>query len=270
MTERYTKKDRREAQHRANAGIPVIDPMTGQLIPAGQYSQDDWRVLSRANPDLATALIENRYLFNDAAQAEKDKRSAYSLAGAAVAAGGLAGTIDQARVNRKLVDILNWQQSGLATPGMPIYASEKAWVTVPAPGVIEFDSVLDPGSREAVSEALKARAAFNEIKEKPEGQKLYRAVAHDPDPVRQMQKEDILKKMGFQDTGRNVFRFDARPGAKQFHNFYAVGDRAAQFATKNFDLASKGIRYGGATLLGLGVGALGHSLWNMINPVEEL
>lgn len=260
-----------EAAYLANNGVMVIDPETGELRPAGQYSQNEWRQLSRANPDLATALIENRSKAKDAARAQQDKRAGMTLAGGLLAGGALMETVGQAQVNRGLSYVLEQHHDSLVPEGTEIYTSPKAQVFASAPGVVEFRTADDLGVKEGLNEALRARGAFREFSKTEEGKKLYRAVPDwEVDPVRAEQKADIYQKMGFQKTTEGVMRYDKRKGADQFGDLYRAGDRALNFAGKNSINVSRGLRYGGAAMAGLALGGIAHGAWNMINPIQEI
>lgn len=256
--------------HTANDGVVVVDPNTGELRPAGQYSQNEWRALSRANPDLATALIQNRAQRKDVSRAQRDKRSGLTLAGGMIAGVAAAEAVGQSRVNRALTHVLDKHADSLVPQGTEIYFSPKATVFASAPGVVEFATQpgLDP--KEGMSEALRARSAFREFAKKPEGQKLFRAVPNwQTDPTNAEQKARIYRHMGFTPTTEGVMRLDNRQGAEQFGNLYRAGDRLASYAGKHAVGVSKGLRYGGAALAGLALGGLAHGAWNMINPIQE-
>ena len=260
-----------EATFQANNGVIVVDPNTGELRPAGQYSQNEWRQLSRANPDLATALIENRKRSKDAERAHESKRSGVTLAGGLLAGVAAAESVGQARINRALTHVLDKHADSLVPEGTEIYTSPKAQVFASAPGVIEFRTIdgLDP--KEGLNEALRARGAFREFSKKPEGQKLYRAVPDwEVDPFNAERKADIYKHMGFNKTTERVMRYDKRKGAEQFGDLYRAGDRLAGFAGKHWLGVASGLRYGGAALTGLALGGLAHGAWNMINPIQEV
>jgi hypothetical protein len=260
-----------EAAYLANNGIIVTDPNTGELRPAGQYSQNEWRQLSKANPDLATALIENRSVRKDRERAYESKRSGITLAGGLLAGAAAAEAVGQARVNRALTHVLDKHADSLVPLGTEIYTSPNAQVFASAPGVVEFRTIdgLDP--KEGMEEALRARGAFREFKKKPEGQKLFRAVPDwEVDPMRAEQKADIYKRMGFNRTTEGVMRLDNRKGAEQFGDLYRAGDRMAGYAGKHAIGVSRGLRYGGAALAGLALGGLAHGAWNMINPIQEV
>lgn len=259
-----------EAAYLANNGIIAVDPESGELRPAGQYSQNEWRQLSRANPDLASALIENRSVRQDRARAQEDKRAGMTLAGGLLAGTALMESVGQARIQQGLVHVLDQHADSLVPQGTEIYFSPKATVFAPAPGVVEFATQPGLTTEEGLNEALKARGAFREFTKKPENQKLYRAVPDwEVDPVNAERKADIYKKMGFQPTTEGVLRFDKRKGAEQFGDLYRMGDRAAAFAGKHSLGVARGLRYGGAALSGLALGGLAHGAWNMINPIEK-
>lgn len=259
-----------EAAYLANNGIIVTDPNTGELRPAGQYSQNEWKQLSKANPDLATALIENRSVRKDRERAYESKRSGITLAGGLLAGAAAAEAVGQARVQRGLLEVLDKHADSLVPLGTEIYTSPKAQVFASAPGVIEFRAQPGLTTEEGRNEALKARGAFREFKKTPEGQKLFRAVPDwEVDPVNAERKADIYKRMGFKPTTEGVMRLDNRKGAEQFSDLYRAGDRIAGYAGKHAIGVSRGLRYGGAALAGLALGGLAHGAWNMINPIQE-
>ena len=260
-----------EAAYKANNGVVVIDPTTGELRPAGRYSQNEWRQLSRANPDLATALIENRYVRKDRERAYESKRAGLTLAGGLLAGAALAETVGQDQIKRGLTEVLDRHASSLVPEGTEIYTSDNALVFAPKPGVVEFRTVPGLTSEQGRNEALRARSAFREYQKKPEGQKLFRAVPDwEKDPIRSLQKADIYRLMGFKYTPDRVMRFDNRQGAEQFGDLYRMGDRAAQWAGKHSVGVARGLRYGGAAVAGLALGGLAHGAWNLINPIEEV
>lgn len=260
-----------EAAFQANNGVVVIDPTTGEPRPAGSYSQNEWEQLSKANPDLATALIENRAVRKDRQRAYESKRAGLTLAGGLLAGAALAETVGQAQIRRGLTEVLDRHASSLVPEGTEIYTSDKAWVVAPKPGVVSFETVPGLTTEERLNEALRARSAFREFVKTYEGQKLYRAVPDwETDPFRAEQKADIYRRLGFQNTPEGVMRLDNRQGAEQFGDLYQMGDRAAQWAGKHSVGVARGLRYGGAAVAGLALGGLAHGAWNLINPIEEV
>lgn len=258
-----------EAAYQANNGVVVVDPTTGELRPAGQYSQNEWRQLSRANPDLATALIENRRERKKASRAQEDKRSGMTLAGGLLAGAAAAEAVGQSVIQRGLTHVLDKHADSLVPLGTEIYTSPKAQVFASAPGVIEFRTQPGLTTEEGRNEALRARSQFREFKKTPEGQKLFRAVPDwEVDPFNAQRKADIYEHMGFKRTTERVMRLDNRKGADQFGDLYRAGDRMAGYAGKHAIGVSRGLRYGGAALAGLALGGLAHGAWNMINPIE--
>jgi hypothetical protein len=254
----------------ANNGVIVVDPITKELRPAGSYEEYEWRTLREANPDLTTALIETRYAVNDARKAEEAKRSGLTLAGGTLAAAGLAGAVGQARSNSMLMDVLDRHETTLAPVSDDgIYVSGKSALRVIEPGVVDFSTVKGLSQNEGLEEALRAKQAFRELKDSPEGKKLFTAVAADDDPVMLDKKRAIFDRMGFEMDRRGVHRLDQRQGAKQFKNFYAVGDRMAEVAGLNPLTTAKALRYGGAGIAGLALGGLAHGAWNMMSPLQR-
>jgi hypothetical protein len=254
----------------ASNGVITIDPETKEVRPAGAYDEQEWRTLRYANPDLATALIENRQRRKDEERALESKRGSMAFAGGTLAAAAIAGSVDQARVNQQLVKVFDWHNRSLVPEGTIIYESDNARVFAPAPGVVEFSANEGLDFKDARNEAIRARGAFREFGNKPEGEKLFRVVATDADPIRASQKQEIFEKMGFSAPGyKNVQRLDQRKGAKQFGNFYTWGDRALQMAEQNPVTTSKALRYGGAAMAGLALGRLAHGVWDMMNPISQ-
>lgn len=256
----------------ANNGVIVVDPITKELRPAGSYEESEWRALREANPDLTTALIETRYAVKNAQRAEEAKRSGLTLAGGTLAAAGLAGAVGQARSNSMLMDVLDRHENTLgkvSAEGEGIYFSDKSALRVTAPGVVDFSTAQGLSSQEGLEEALRAKQAFRELKNSPEGQKLFTAVAADNDPVMLDKKRAIFDRMDFEMDRRGVHRLDQRQGSKQFKHFYAVGDRMAEVAGLNPLTTAKALRYGGAGIAGLALGGLAHGAWNMMSPLQR-
>lgn len=274
-----------EAALRANGGVIVTDPITDRQRPAGSYDPYEWGILRQSNPDLTQALIESRAARKDAMNAREGGRDAITFAGGTLAATGLAATVGQARVNNWLHDVLTRQQSTLVPKDMAIYGSNSAWMTVPEPGVVEFDAIADLDERRKLEEALRAKQAFRELRDSDAGQFLYKAVPYDADPVRLDQKRAIFERMGFKpglgvfqtqspdgSTGMRlgeVHRLDQRPGARQFKHLYAMGDTAADVAGLAPKTTARALRYGGAGIAALALATAGRGIWDMVNPIRE-
>lgn len=253
-----------------NNGVVVVDPTTGELRRAGTFTQNEWTTLTKANPDLATAIIANRQAEVDRQRALEAKRAGFTLAGGTVAGAGLLAAIPQSRMDNWVVDGLTRYENTLVPEDSIIYESNDAAVYAPKAGVVEFVTTEGLPYETAVNESLRARDDFRRYVKQPEGQKLYTAIADDLDPVVRDQKQRIYQKVGFSEPDRTgVMRLDARKGADQFGGVYRTGDRVADIIRRNGIASSKTFRYGGAALAALTLGGLAHGAWNLINPLER-
>jgi hypothetical protein len=256
----------------ANNTIRVYSP-EGDVILPGNYSQNDWAKLHRANPDLTETLIRLRQARSDEINAQQSRRDTVALAG-----GGALGTVafnrlGNAPYHNLLRKGLEKVQSTYIQPQSVISETEHSKLYAPAPGVVEYETL---GQNIPISEPLEAKRNFESFTQTLEGQKLYRAVpTGTPDEIRK--KASIYRRLGFTDTQQpvgdgigTVMRLDKRPGASEFGGLYRQGDKIAHWVAQNPERASKIARYGGGAGLALAGAGLLRAGWGIINPLEDV
>jgi hypothetical protein len=140
----------------ANNTIRVYTP-EGDVILPGNYSQNNWRKLHRANPDLTETLIRLRQAKSDQINAQQSRRDVIGLAGA-----GALGTVAYNKIGAEPYQ--NWLRTGInkvqstyIQPDTIIANTEYSKLYAPAPGVIEYETY---GEEIPIGEPLEAKRNF--------------------------------------------------------------------------------------------------------------
>jgi hypothetical protein len=254
-----------KAAFEANNGVIVQDPMTGELRMAGQFASNEWRKLATANPDLATALIKLRQSESDKINAQQSRRQVLSMAGAGLVARPIMNRFGHTYTLGATADLLKAHENTMVPKGTTIYESPDSRLYAKEAGMIEFEPV---GSRTIPERDLvRAKTAFQNFKQSPEGRKLYVATPGHGDEVR---KGEIYQKLGFTRTPEGILRLDKRPGADEFGGLYRLGDRTAYVMKTNPDMVRRIVKTGGTIGATLAGATLLRAGWGLINPLEDV
>lgn len=258
----------------ANRGVVVVDPETGQIRQAGNYSAAEWDKLSKYNPDLATAVIALRQAESDRINAEQNARLTSSLGlGSAASTGILLANRD--RIHDGLVQAIADQHASWIPAETEIYKSPRVSLYAPpdASGTLELTvdgSLIPSSSNIPTRELVEAKRTFQNFVNTPEGRKLY-VVTPSGDAQAIQRKANYFEKLGFRPDGdSNRLVLDARPGADQIGPVYRMGDQLVKYAINNPRTA---FRLAGAALgtgLALGLGGIINTARNVINPLEDV
>jgi len=273
----------------------LIDPATGEVRPAGSFSNAEWKRIVRDNPDAATLILQLRRRENEIEALEGIANNSIGAGIGAVSAGisyPLLNAIAP-EIGQKLRD--EWRSRTWAKLDDTIYKNDNVLLkTTGAPGGgIELlvdgrtrvgDQPAFRKTRENVVEAI--NTALPAYLVGPGKGRAYFAAPENIDGLEKDRAERI-KKAGFQIKelgGSNLYTIDKRPGAEFLGRGYDLIDdlifRNHLLEKAKANLADgealtpqlarsanilKGLRFAGALTGALGLGSLIGGGVNFIN-----
>ncbi|WP_017302589.1 hypothetical protein [Nodosilinea nodulosa] len=110
--------------------MQLIDPITGEVRPAGSFSSSEWQNLVRENPDAATLILQLRRKEKDAEEARRESLRANATSVGALAAGASFPAINAAMPNLGNAFAKEWIVRGHAVPGSVIYEGPRVGISV--------------------------------------------------------------------------------------------------------------------------------------------
>lgn len=272
----------------------LIDPATGEVRPAGSFSNAEWKRIVKDNPDAATLILQLRRRENEIEALEGIANNSIGAGIGAVSAGisyPLLNAIAP-EIGQRLSD--EWRNRTWAKLDDTIYKNDNVVLkTTGAPGGgIELlvdgrtrvgDTPASWKTKENVIEAI--NKALPGYLASPGKGRAYFAVAENIDALG-TERTARMKEAGFQAKelgGRGLYTIDKRPGAEFLGRGYDLIDdlvfrdhllrnagyiRGAKDLTPQLAKSSKilkGLRFAGALTGALGLGSLIGGGVNFIN-----
>ena len=282
--------------YESSNSIPeLIDPLTGEVSPAGSFSNEEWNRIVKTNPDAATLILQLRRKENEIEELDDIVNESIGAGIGAVSAG-----VSYPLLNAIAPDVGNklsreWRTRTWAQPNQTIYKGNRVVLQTMPDRSLELtvdgstEKALDKiaggsgvrNKKEVVSEineAIKGSEIDEAIKgwpgylATPGNKRFYYAVPEDSDGLSEARQKQF-SRVGLEPmelSNRIMFVNDKRPGAELLGKGYHLIDdlvfrNAIAQTTGESDKVLKALRFAGALSAALGIGGLVGTGINFVN-----
>jgi hypothetical protein len=277
--------------YESSNSIPeLIDPLTGEVRPAGSFSNAEWNRIVKNNPDAATLILQLRRKENEIEELDDIVNESIGAGIGAVSAG-----VSYPLLNAIAPDVGNklsreWRTRTWAKPDQTIYEGNRVVLKTMPDRSLELtvdgstEKALDKitggsgvkNKKEIVSEINEAIKGWPGYIATPGNRRFYYAVPEDSDGLSEARQKQF-SRIGLEPTelsNRIMFVNDKRPGAELLGKGYHLIDdlvfrNAIAQTTGESDKVLKALRFAGALSAALGIGGLVGAGINLVGGSNE-